>query len=435
MCESSEMGQLNLSDLGRRARPPAITELMRAALETPGLLSLAAGFTDNRLLPVTEVAESVSALARIATEQPVGPEHLQYGTNAGRLGLRAVLAERVLWQDGSSRQAVVDSELSVNQVFITNGSQQALYLAIQTLCEPGDMVLVDRPSYFVFLELLAGLGVRAVSIPTQPNGDLDADKLTELLVDITNQGQRQLLKAVYFVSWFANPSGKTWSGNEKRILADILRNGDFVVPIIEDAAYRDLGFGVGDAAAQTSILGDAAWRDFPKLYTGTLTKPFSTGLKVGFGVCDHAAWRNAMLHVKGHQDFGTSNFNQALVEHALRSGDFERRLPQVREAYRAKRDILDASLREGGLTEAGWSWVIPGGGLYLWLIGPSNLDTRGHGALWRDALAEGVLYVPGNLCFGDTPEYNTLRLSYGVLGHSDLAEAGKRLSRALLRRI
>ena len=149
---------LKLSALGCRARPPAITALMKTALETPGLLSLAAGFTDNATLPVTAVAGALHGLAVGGSNQ----EFLQYGTNSGRPGLRAALAARLLRQDGCEAAAADTAAVAemAGRFFITNGSQQALYLAIQTLCEPGDIVLVDRPSYFVFLELWADWGSR-----------------------------------------------------------------------------------------------------------------------------------------------------------------------------------------------------------------------------------------------------------------------------------
>ena len=403
---------------------------MQAALETPGLLSLAAGFTDNATLPTTAVG---AALAKLA-EAKNGGEFLQYGTNAGRPGLRAALAERVLAQDAAALGAPRPDGEAVAartaRTFVTNGSQQALYLASQTLCEPGDIVLVDRPSYFVFLELLGGLGVEARSLPVDGAGRLDAAALAGLLRGMRASGERRRLKAVYFVSWFSNPSGRTLDRAEKRLLAETLRAEECVVPVIEDAAYRELGFDPAAASAQPGVLGDDAWAGFPRLYTSTLTKPFATGLKVGYGMCDDDAWRSAMLHVKGHHDFGTANFSQALLEQALANGDYERQLAILRGAYRKKRDALHAALTAGGLAGLGWRWRVPDGGLYLWLEGPAGLDAGGESAFCRACLREGVLYVPGELCHGDAPAKNTVRLSYGVLAPTALAEAGARFCRA-----
>jgi 2-aminoadipate transaminase len=413
------------SRLGRRARPPAITRLMQLALETPGLLSLAAGFTDNATLPVSSVTEALRALAVGAPDS----EYLQYGTNAGRPGLRAALAARLAAQDQAAADADSVAVLR-DATFITNGSQQALYLAIQTLCEPGDIVLVDRPSYFVFLELLGGLGVEARSLPVAADGRLDLPALAGLLAGITARGERSRLKAVYFVSYFSNPSGRTLDVAEKRGLAATLRAAGCVVPVIEDAAYRELGYDSASDCAVPGILGDAAWEGFPLLYTGTLTKPFASGLKVGFGVCPDPAWRAAMLHVKGHHDFGTGNFAQAILEQALVSGAFDQQLAVLRRTYLEKRDALHAALTSAGLPDLGWRWRVSEGGLYLWLEAPAGLDTGFDSAFCRACLEEGVLYVPGELCFGDHAPKNTVRLSYGVLSVSALVEAGARFVRA-----
>ena len=423
--ENDAESGVRMSALGQRARPPAITALMRTALETPGLLSLAAGFTDNATLPVTAVAEALRSLQASAKE----PEFLQYGTNAGRPGLRAAVASRVLAQDGVVADAAAVAA-RVEETFMTNGSQQALYIAIQTLCEPGDIVLVDRPSYFVFLELLGGLGVQARSMPVDAAGRLDADGVAVMLRRIHAAGERERLKAVYFVSWFSNPSGRTLDAAERRELARTLRAENCVVPVIEDAAYRELGFDARAAQAQSGVLGDPAWDGFPRLYTGTLTKPFATGLKIGYGMCSDRSWRQAMAHVKGHHDFGSGNFAQALLERAMTDGAYDAQLEVLRAAYRAKRDALHAALEAGGLAQLGWKWRLPEGGIYLWLEGPAALDTAGDSAFCRACLDEGVLYVPGALCHGDEAPKNTVRLSYGVLSPALLAEAGARFCRA-----
>ncbi|MDB4385447.1 aminotransferase class I/II-fold pyridoxal phosphate-dependent enzyme, partial [Opitutaceae bacterium] len=148
---------LNFSTLGERAQPPTIAKLMAMALENPELLSIAAGFTDTSNLPAEGVEQAVAELV----SRPGTPEYLQYGSNQGRPELRRMLAEHLALQEPALNQAEIQ-----RGSFITNGSQQALYLAVQVLCDPGDIILVDRPSYFVFLEMLKGLGVEAVSIPT-----------------------------------------------------------------------------------------------------------------------------------------------------------------------------------------------------------------------------------------------------------------------------
>ena len=405
------------SALGRRARPPTIARLMSLALDNPSLLSLAAGFTDNRTLPVAAVQSAVTALAASSGE----PEWLQYGANQGRPRLRELLAARLCRAEPGLDATAVRREL-----FITNGSQQALYLAMQALCDPGDIVLVDRPSYFVFLELLSGLGVEARSLPVDAAGKLDLPALGEQLAAMAASGERARLKAVYFVSYFSNPSGRSLDVTEKNALATTLAAHGAVVPVIEDAAYRELWFDAPHPAP--GVLALPAWAKFPRLWLSTLTKPFATGLKVGYGVCTDADWLARMQHTKGHHDFGTANFNQAVFEHVLGGDMFDAHLAVIRPAYARKMRALHAALTSAGLPARGWRWREAEGGLYLWLEAPPTLDTGLDSAFCRACVEAGVLYVPGELCFGDTVPRNFVRLSYGVLAEPELTEAARRFA-------
>lgn len=412
----------NFSALGKRAKPPTIARLMATTLEKPELLSLAAGFTDNATLPSEMVSKAVK---RIAGKED--HEALQYGMNQGRPGLRKLLAKHFR----SWEPMVTDAEIS-DEFFVTNGSQQALYLAMQVLCEPGDIVLVDRPSYFVYLEMLKGMGVQARSIPVDADGLVDETGLETLITELKQFGEIARLKAVYFVSYYSNPSSRSLSLGEKVGMAEVLKRAGVVVPVIEDAAYRDLYF--ERASGVPSVVGIDAWRDFPKLYLSTLTKPFASGLKIGYGYCSHREWLAKMLHTKGHHDFGSAHFTQAILEEVLADGGLSRQLEVIRPAYQGKMRVLDEILRIEGIIQAGWKWQVPDGGLYLWLEAPPGLDTGLDSEFCRNCIAEGVLYVPGELCFGDSPSKNFVRLSYGVLGEADLGEAGRRFARVALKR-
>ena len=260
---------LSFSALGRRATPTVIARLMSAALENSQLLSLAVGFTDNTTLPVEAFRSAVESLTR----RTGAPEYLQYGTNPGRPLLREQIAARIGRAEGwAAGQARAD------RIIVGNGSQQVLYLAVQVLCDPGDILLVDRPSYFVFLEMLRGLGVEARTLPVDAAGRLDLRAVAAALHRWRAAGDLGRIKGVYFVSYFSNPSGRTLGEDEKRGLARVLAAQGLVVPAIEDAAYREMSF--AGATAERSVLALEEWAAFPRLYAGTLTKPIATGLKV-----------------------------------------------------------------------------------------------------------------------------------------------------------
>ncbi|MDP0495535.1 MAG: PLP-dependent aminotransferase family protein [Verrucomicrobiota bacterium JB024] len=410
---------LSYSQLGQRASEPVITDLMHRALENSELLSLAAGFTDNITLPVDLVRR---ALERLGNEMP-GAEYLQYGTNRGRAGL---LIEVANWLNASESEAAPEP-FTAESVFISNGSQQALYLAMQSLCDAGDIILVQQPTYFVFLELCRGLGIRAVSLPALADGGTDFAALSEFFLKLKTEHGAARIKALYLNSYYGNPSSRSVPVEEKRALGRALLDHALHVPVIEDAAYRELWFDHPYPAP--SVFSLPEFDSLPRLYLGTFTKPLATGLKVGYGVCSHPEWMGKMLSLKGHQDFGTPNFNQSLIENILAAGEYGPHLERVRANYGEKAKIMGVALEASPLRKLGWSWETPLGGLYYWLRGPEGLDLSIGSAFCEQAVREGVLYVPGDLCVAEGDPKNFARLSFGSLAKEKLAEATERFVR------
>ncbi|QYY36109.1 PLP-dependent aminotransferase family protein [Ruficoccus sp. ZRK36] len=409
---------LSFSQLGRRATEPVITDLMHRALDNAELLSLAAGFTDNITLPVELVQCAVNRMGSELRE----PDYLQYGTNRGRAGL---LIEVANWLN-ASRGEVASERFSPESVFISNGSQQALYLAMQSLCDAGDIVLVQQPTYFVFLELCRGLGIRPVSLPALPDGGTDFSRLPDFFLKLKREYGAERIKAFYLNSYFGNPSSRSVPVEEKRALGRALIDHAVSVPVIEDAAYRELWFSQPYPAP--SIFSLPEFEHLPRLYLGTFTKPFATGLKVGYGVCSHPQWLERMLWLKGHQDFGTSNFNQAIIEDVMAAGEYPGHLERVRANYREKARLMGEALEGSTLRERGWSWQQPEGGLYYWLRAPEGMDLSMGSAFCEACLANGVLYVPGDLCVAEGEPKNFARLSFGALAREKLTEATGRFT-------
>lgn len=409
---------IRFSETGLRAQEPEIARLMAEALGRPGLLSLAAGFTDNTILPVDLVQEAVNRLSKSGLN-----EHLQYGTNTGRPGLRKAVAELMRAENGESLDW-----LDAEHVGITTGSQQALYLIAQVLCNPGDIVLVEQPSYFVFLDLLRGMGVQAVSIPCNDDGSTDIAGFRKLIGQMRSDGRWQRVKLLYLVTYYANPSTRCMGLEEKRQLGDLLRALAHGIPVMEDGAYRQLYYGTPPEAP--SVLSLPEYEGLPLIYLGSFSKAFSSGLKVGYIVSRHRQILRQALRVKAHHDFGTSNFCQAVLEEVLSSGKFQSYLEVSRAHYQQKAEVLDAALRSAGLPELGWSWETPQGGLLFWLRGPEGLDASANGDLCRACLEQNVLYVPGDLCFADRSPLNFVRLSTGALSLDQLREAAARFGAA-----
>ncbi|MCX7915449.1 MAG: PLP-dependent aminotransferase family protein, partial [Verrucomicrobiae bacterium] len=164
------------------------------------------------------------------------------------------------------------------------------------------------------------------------------------------------------------------------------------------------------------------------LYTNTLTKPFATGLKVGYGVLP-APVRRAVLRAKGNHDFGTANFLQAILARALEDGVYQNHLQRLAQTYRRKCHTLAAALGEQFPHE------IPEGGLYIWTQTPNGEPTGFRSRLFQRALRAGVLYVPGELCYAEDPSRpmprHFLRLSFGAPTLAQIREGVQRLRLAL----
>ena len=179
-----------------------ISYFMRQAVENPDLITLAAGLVDPGSLPATEAARALAELlARPQTAQPA----LQYGTTHGHGPLREKLLERVTAMDGMTPGQL---SLSPEEVVITTGSQQLLYLVTELLCDPGDVVITGAPTYFVYLGALNALGVRAVGVPMDEAG-MDTDALAGLLARMERTGELERLRLIYVCDYFQNPSGLT----------------------------------------------------------------------------------------------------------------------------------------------------------------------------------------------------------------------------------
>lgn len=408
---------LSYSNLGKRLEEPVIVGMMKKALENPALVSLAAGFTDTSKLPVDLVQKAVQELC----SRRDSLEYLQYGTNQGRPKLREETAKFLLSFYDKENATYIKPE----NIIISNGSQQSLYLAMQVLCNEGDIILVEGPSYFVLLELLRGMNVQALSMPMLENGDIDIQALDRMLAKMEKEKSLARIKGIYIISYFANPSSHSISEATKVSLGDLIRKWSLNCALIEDAAYRELYF---DAPYPSlSILSIQELDGISRLYLGTYTKPFVSGFKIGYSCSTDATLLNKMLYVKGHQDFGSANFSQALLEIILQKNWYTQWLNELHPHYKQKVECFNVIAQEEKLADLGCEWTHPKGGLMLWLKGPAGFDTSIDSPFYKACLQNGVFYVPGDLCFAERNPKNCIRLSLGSLPLETLKKGLKRL--------
>ena len=417
-----------LSTRSRRAAAQPISELMKLALDRPELISLAAGFVDNATLPVDDTA---GLFAELLGDAGSGRAALQYGTTIGLPELRSAVFEHLTRQEGRPIAG------SPDRVVVTNGSQQMLHMLTDALIDAGDVVITAWPSYFVYTAALTGFGATIRAVDTDEQG-LIPEALDRLLSGLAAAGQLRRVKMLYLQSYHQNPTGLTLAASRRPEVLEIIRRysdraGQRIL-IVEDAAYRELTYD-GDRPGTVYGLDDAG-RYVALLQT--FSKPFSPGLKTGYGLLPADLIEPVLMH-KGGRDFGSSNLCQHLLARALGGGVFGQHVDRLRSAYAVKRDAMLGALASHLSGIEGVSWTRPNGGLYVWLTLPVGVDTGPEGSMFGHALDLGVLFVPGQYCYPPdptrTPPKHTIRLSFGVAEPAAIEAGIERLGRAVRRAV
>jgi len=413
---------LNLSSKALRTKEQPISYLIATALRNPNLINLAAGLVDPLTLPV----EACATIAhRIFSDQARGRMALQYDTTLGLTELRREAVKHIEKLEGVPARSM---GLDADQIVVTTGSQQALYLIADVLLDPGDIVIAAAPSYFVFTGALDSLGAVIHTVPMDEDG-MDVEAVGHLMEELEVQGNLSRLKFVYCTSYYQNPTGLTLSAERRPRLLELVKrfSRDHRILIVEDAAYRELRY---DGPAHRSVKSYDSENRFTVL-TQTFSKPFSPGLKLGYTAMPPDLL-HAVIQQKGNHDFGSANVTQHMAQEAFRDGSYHRQVELLVQNYRAKRDVMLRSLKRFMPVHSGIRWTHPHGGLYVWLTLPESIDTSRTGPMFGACVDRGVLYVPGEYCFqrdghGSLPR-NHLRLSFGQVAPDQIEPGIERLA-------
>jgi 2-aminoadipate transaminase len=419
------LAPVHFSDRALRTADQPISYFMQQAVENPHMISLAAGLVDPLSLPAREVADAVTHLLSQPSQARAA---LQYGTTQGFGPLREKLLHRIARLDGATPEQL---HLTPNEVVMTTGSQQLLYLLSELLLNPGDLVIVEAPSYFVYQGTLNSMGVRTMSVPMDQDG-MDTDALAELLERLAQSGELDRVRLIYTCDYFQNPSGLTLSLPRRQQLVDLARHYSRTQRffVLEDAAYRELRYEGPDLPSIKSFDTE----NTHVILAQTFSKPCAPGFKTGYGLLPRELVA-PLLRLKGNHDFGSNNLTQHVLDQLLESGAYDRHVAQLCQVYRGKRDALLQALAAAFRPWPQVRWTCPRGGLYVWLTFPPGTESGPNDSLMRHALAEGVLYVPGRFCYvngeNGSPPNHEARLSFGVVPLEQIPQAIQRLARAL----
>ena len=361
----------------------------------PGTISLASGAAYPPLLPdvVREAAEAVG---------PFREEAMQYGPLMGLDDLREEIC-RFVTGDGVQAQP--------ENVLVTYGAKNALDLACRVFVEPGDRVIVTRPSYMTAIHIMRMHNVQFVDVGQDRDG-LSTDELEEQL-ELFEANAEPMPKLLFDVPDFHNPTGITMSLTRRRRILELARRYNFV--ICEDDPYRRIRFD-GEAVPPIKSLDTTGH----VISLGTVSKTLAPGLRVGWAIGDAGVVRRMAMQ---KADGGSNTFAQRIVVQLMRSNKISRHVDELTEKMRNHRDAMVAALAEY-MPEA--RCRVPDGGYFLW-VRLCECDDAEH--VVELGIRGGVEATPGRLSFPSDDPGNCLRLAYSFVDEDQIrlgvAQLGK----------
>ena len=368
----------------------------------PGVIELAYGEPDPGLLPVDLVRS-----ATLAALDEYGPGALAYGQLQGPPALRDAVARRLSALEGRT--------VAADDLLVSGGNSQALDQVLTALTKPGDVVLVEVPTYNLALGIIADHPVEVTGVPLDDEG-LDVEALEATLDVLTSSGRRARL--LYTVATYHNPAGVSLSAARRLRLLELARRRDLVV--VEDDVYRELPY--EDEAPPALRALDAG---APVVRLGSFSKSLAPGLRVGY--IDARADLRERLAAAGVLESGgcPSQFAATAVARVLLAGVYDAHVARLRRAYAARRDALVDALRLH--LPAGCRFAVPAGGFFVWLrLPPGILATPLLGA----AEPLGVAFAPGAR-FRTDGDDSEVRLAFSLYDERELAEGARRLGDAI----
>lgn len=400
--ENASTEKVALKNSTTRRLKPSLIKHQRVVLDLVQATSSKAVMQLGAALPHEEFFPG-RALQRIATRlaRTQDPGFIRYEVPPGLAPLREALAQRM-----SGFGCYVDAA----DILITSGCQEAIAIALKCVTEPGDVVLLESPTYYGLLQMVDTLGLRAIEIPCHPDTGVDLSKVEDACRQWT-------VKACVLVSNFSNPLGSCPDNTQKKALLSLLNR--FNVPLVEDDIYGDLAFNGRRPAPykQFDSTGEV-------LYCNSFSKTVSPGLRVGWLAAGRYAEKAAYL--KFTQNIASPSLNQQVLNEYLLTGGVDKHLRKLRAVYAAnvKRciDVIAASFPEDTRTSH------PSGGFVVWVELANKVDTA---ELYHAALQHKISIAPGYLFSSDRRFKNYFRINCALPWESILAPALQILSKLL----
>jgi 2-aminoadipate transaminase len=373
-----------------------ITAILALAGATD-VITFSGGFPDPATFPAATLSEIATRL--ISSDRGVS---LQYSATEGIASVRDYVSGRLA--------SLEDREPGDGELMITSGGIDCLELVAKTYLDPGDLVIVEAPTYLGAIMAFRGYEARVHGVPVDAGG-----LRVDVLADELAAGLRP--KILYTIPDFQNPSGLSMTIERRRELVALARRYGFL--IVEDVAYRELSFNHAPPPALWTLAPDVV------VQAGTFSKIFCPGFRLGWAA-GPAEIIARLVVAKQNSDQCSGAFGQRLLEEYGRTGQMEIQVVSSRALY-ARRAALTADALARHMPD-GTTWTTPQGGFYIWLTAPEGLDTVALSAAARERK---VAYVPGRPFYPEADGHAQIRISYSRVADELIDEGIRRIGAVL----
>jgi 2-aminoadipate transaminase len=372
-----------------------IREILKVALD-PGVISFAGGLPNRELFPADEIR---AATDKVFSTQ--GRDIFQYSNSEGFLKLREYISERYRLKQGL--------DIPVENILITSGSQQGLDLLGKIVINDGDSVIIEEPGYLGAIQAFSIYLPKFLPIPVSENG-MDSGKLRDTM-------SSEKPKLMYTVPNFQNPSGISYSQENRQEVAEILRGSNTL--LIEDDPYGDLRF---EGEAKKSFM-DLLPQNTVLL--GSFSKTIVPGFRLGW-IAAPKRIMDKLIIAKQAADLHTSQFTQAIIYQYLKDNNIDSHISRIREAYGNQCRAMLSSIRKHFPTQV--THTKPEGGMFVWAELPQGAVAL---ELFDLAVKDKVIFVPGDPFYVNKTRTRTMRLNFSCVDEKTIEIGISRLGAAI----
>lgn len=360
-----------------KSTPPSFIRSILKTASDPDIISFAGGLPNPVSFPQEELLESMQRIVKT-----YGDSLFQYSITAGLPELRQYIANRYNEKFGM--------KLNMDNVLITTGSQQALDLISKVLLNTGDGVIVEKPSYLGAIQAFSQYQPTFYPVDLTENG-LDIGQLKAAL--------QNNVKFLYAIPDFQNPTGLTYSAENRDRIYEIIKEYDVV--LVEDDPYGELRFDgerlpyIGAGRLPNSIL------------LGTFSKTVTPGMRTGFIISQNTELLKHISVAKEASDLHTNIFSQYLIWDYLEHNDYDAHIEKIRQLYKTQAQAMVNAMDKYFPKTV--TYTKPHGGMFLWVTLPEGVSAM---ELFPKALENKVAFVPGDPFYINKKDMNTMRLNY-----------------------